>query len=62
MLGVAGVKPTLENEQFVPIDAHGLAMLSIGSLIEGDNTPVAWRGLKQLVHSCNCLTKPIGQL
>ncbi|MDO5770090.1 MAG: iron-sulfur cluster carrier protein ApbC [Psychrobacter sp.] len=46
MLGVAGVKPALENEQFVPIDAHGLAMLSIGSLLDGDNTPVAWRGPK----------------
>lgn len=46
MLGVAKVKPELENEQFVPIDAHGLAMLSIGSLLDGDNTPVAWRGPK----------------
>ena len=46
MLGVAGVKPQLENEQFVPIDAHGMAMLSIGSLLDGDNTPVAWRGPK----------------
>ena len=46
MLGVASVKPELENEQFVPIDAHGLAMLSIGSLLDGDNTPVAWRGPK----------------
>ncbi|PNK60046.1 iron-sulfur cluster carrier protein ApbC [Psychrobacter sp. FDAARGOS_221] len=46
MLGVEGVKPQLENEQFVPIEAHGLAMLSIGSLLDGDNTPVAWRGPK----------------
>ena len=46
MLGVANVKPQLENEQFVPIDAHGMAMLSIGSLLDGDNTPVAWRGPK----------------
>lgn len=46
MLGVADLKPALENEQFVPIDAHGLAMLSIGSLLDGDNTPVAWRGPK----------------
>ncbi|WP_201615794.1 iron-sulfur cluster carrier protein ApbC [Psychrobacter urativorans] len=46
MLGVAAVKPELENEQFVPIDAHGMAMLSIGSLLDGDNTPVAWRGPK----------------
>ena len=46
MLGVEGVKPELENEQFVPVEAHGLAMLSIGSLLDGDNTPVAWRGPK----------------
>lgn len=46
MLGVDSVKPELENEQFVPVNAHGLAMLSIGSLLDGDNTPVAWRGPK----------------
>nr|WP_317200374.1 iron-sulfur cluster carrier protein ApbC [uncultured Psychrobacter sp.] len=46
MLGVADVKPQLENEQFVPVEAHGLAMLSIGSLLDSDNTPVAWRGPK----------------
>lgn len=46
MLGVDNVRPELENEQFVPINAHGMAMLSIGSLLDGDNTPVAWRGPK----------------
>ena len=46
MLGVADIKPELENEQFVPVNARGLAMLSIGSLLDGDNTPVAWRGPK----------------
>ena len=46
MLGVAGVRPQVENENFVPIDAHGIAMLSIGSLLDGDSTPVAWRGVK----------------
>ncbi|MDE4454663.1 iron-sulfur cluster carrier protein ApbC [Psychrobacter sp. DAB_AL62B] len=46
MLGVDKVKPELENEQFIPINAHGMAMLSIGSLLDGDNTPVAWRGPK----------------
>ena len=46
MLGVANVKPELENEQFIPVNAHGMAMLSIGSLLDGDNTPVAWRGPK----------------
>ena len=46
MLGVNSIRPELENEQFVPINAHGLAMLSIGSLLDGDNTPIAWRGPK----------------
>ncbi len=46
MLGVSDVKPELENEQFVPVNARGLAMLSIGSLLDGDNMPVAWRGPK----------------
>lgn len=46
MLGVAGIKPQIEYEQFVPIDAHGMPILSIGSLLDGDSTPVAWRGPK----------------
>ncbi|MBO1515832.1 iron-sulfur cluster carrier protein ApbC [Psychrobacter halodurans] len=46
MLGVADIKPELENEQFVPVEAHSMAMLSIGSLLDSDNTPVAWRGPK----------------
>ncbi len=46
MLGVAGIKPQVEHDQFVPIDANGLAALSIGNLIDSDDTPVAWRGIK----------------
>lgn len=46
MLGVAGIKPKVENDQFVPIEADGLAMLSIGNLIQSDDTPIAWRGIK----------------
>ncbi len=46
MLNVAGVQPILENEQFVPIDAYGMPILSIGSLLSDDNTPIAWRGSK----------------
>lgn len=59
MLGMAGVRPVVENDQFVPIDAYGLAMLSIGSLLDGDSMPVAWRGVKatgalmQLYHQTN---------
>ncbi len=46
MLGVADKTPIQENNQFVPIEAHGLAMLSIGSLLASEQTPVAWRGIK----------------
>lgn len=46
MLGVAGSKPMVENDQFVPIDAQGLAVLSIGNLLDSEQTPVAWRGIK----------------
>jgi ATP-binding protein involved in chromosome partitioning len=30
----------------VPLDAYGMAVLSIGHLIGAHNTPVAWRGPK----------------
>lgn len=46
MLGIAEVKPQVENDQFVPIDAGGMAVLSIGNLIASEDTPVAWRGIK----------------
>lgn len=46
MLGIANVKPMVENETFVPVETHGLAVLSIGNLIESESTPVAWRGIK----------------
>ena len=46
MLGNAGKTPQIENEHFVPLDAYGMAVLSIGHLIGAENTPVAWRGPK----------------
>ncbi|ENW93207.1 iron-sulfur cluster carrier protein ApbC [Acinetobacter dispersus] len=46
MLGNAGRTPQIENEHFVPLDAYGMAVLSIGHLIGAHNTPVAWRGPK----------------
>lgn len=46
MLGNAGKTPLIENEHFVPLDAYGMAVLSIGHLIGEHNTPVAWRGPK----------------
>ena len=46
MLGVAGQSPLIENEQFVPLAAHGLAVMSIACLTGDDNTPIVWRGPK----------------
>lgn len=46
MLGNVGQTPMIENESFVPLEAHGLAVLSIGHLTGDHNTPVAWRGPK----------------
>ena len=46
MLGNAGMTPKIEAENFVPLEAHGMAVLSIGHLIGKENTPVAWRGPK----------------
>lgn len=46
MLGNAGKTPMIEAEQFVPLDAYGMAVLSIGHLTGDHNTPVAWRGPK----------------
>ncbi|MEB3754842.1 iron-sulfur cluster carrier protein ApbC [Acinetobacter sp. MD2(2019)] len=46
MLGNAGKTPLIENEHFVPLDAYGMPILSIGHLTGDNNTPVAWRGPK----------------
>lgn len=46
MLGNAGKTPMIESEHFVPLEAFGLAVLSIGHLTGDHNTPVAWRGPK----------------
>lgn len=46
MLGNAGQTPLIEVEHFVPLEAKGLAVLSIGHLTGDNNTPVAWRGPK----------------
>lgn len=46
MLGNAGKTPLIESENFVPLDAYGMAVLSIGHLTGDNNTPVAWRGPK----------------
>jgi ATP-binding protein involved in chromosome partitioning len=44
MLGLEGVKPEMASENAIlPVEAHGLKVISIGFLIEPDR-PVIWRG------------------
>lgn len=46
MLGNQGQTPMIENEQFIPLNAFGMPVISIGHLLGDGNTPVAWRGPK----------------
>lgn len=46
MLGNAGQTPLIENEKFIPLEAFGMPVLSIGHLTGNGRTPVAWRGAK----------------
>jgi len=59
MLGVAGEQPvSRDGKTFEPIQAHGLAMISIGCLIDTEQ-PTVWRGpmvtqaLNQLLFQTN---------
>jgi ATP-binding protein involved in chromosome partitioning len=59
MLGVADQQPlSKDGKTFEPIEAHGLQMISIGSLIDTDQ-PMVWRGpmvtqaLNQLLFQTN---------
>jgi ATP-binding protein involved in chromosome partitioning len=42
MLGVSG-RPEIEGETLVPLERHGVKVMSMGFLVD-DNTPVVWRG------------------
>lgn len=46
MLGVANQRPEVEAGKLVPLNAYGLPVMSIGSLIDSESTPIAWRGIK----------------
>lgn len=48
MLGIpAGTKPGVkDNAWFLPLAVHGIEMISIGLLLDSENTPVVWRGPK----------------
>ncbi len=42
MIGAAG-RPNIDGDMLVPLEAHGVKVMSMGFLID-DNTPVVWRG------------------
>ena len=43
MMGLAGKKPHAENKIVIPLEAHGVKVMSIGFMIAEDN-PIIWRG------------------
>jgi ATP-binding protein involved in chromosome partitioning len=43
MLGISGKPEALENKMLLPMQNHGLKVMSIGFLVEED-TPMIWRG------------------
>ncbi|TVR51047.1 MAG: MRP family ATP-binding protein [Puniceicoccaceae bacterium] len=55
MLGLSG-RPMIEGDALVPMENHGLKVMSMGFLVD-DDTPVVWRGpmimktIQQFVHN-----------
>ena len=43
MLGVTGKPDALENKMLVPMQNHGIKIMSIGFMVD-DDTPMIWRG------------------
>ncbi len=56
MLGISGQPKSVDGKSIEPMSNHGLQAMSIGFMIEGDDTPMVWRGpmvtqaLDQLLH------------
>lgn len=43
MMGLAGARPEVDGETLVPLERHGVKVMSMGFLVD-DSTPVIWRG------------------
>ena len=43
MIGLHGERPQLEGDILLPLEKHGVKVMSMGFLVD-DNTPVVWRG------------------
>ncbi|MBI3478860.1 MAG: iron-sulfur cluster carrier protein ApbC [Nitrosomonadales bacterium] len=56
MLGISGQPKSKDGKSMEPMINHGIQAMSIGFMIEGDDTPMVWRGpmvtqaLDQLLH------------
>jgi ATP-binding protein involved in chromosome partitioning len=59
LLGVVDHKPQVQNEKLIPIEAHGLKVMSMGFLLPDPDEPVVWRGpmlagaMRQFFHDVN---------
>lgn len=49
MLGAQGARPKVQEKRIFPIERYGVHLMSLGFLVEGDDTPLVWRG--PMVHS-----------
>jgi len=43
MMGLTGARPNVEGDTLIPLERHGVKVISMGFLVD-DNTPVVWRG------------------
>jgi len=43
MIGLQGERPHVEGDSLIPIEKHGVKVMSMGFLVD-ENTPVVWRG------------------
>jgi len=56
MLGISGQPKSIDGKSLEPMTNHGLQAMSIGFMIDGEDTPMVWRGpmvtqaLDQLLH------------
>ncbi len=56
MLGISGQPTSVDGKSLEPMINHGLQAMSIGFMIDGEDTPMVWRGpmvtqaLDQLLH------------
>ncbi len=46
MLGLGSQTPKIQDNAFVPLESHGLQVMSVGFLTGDETTPIVWRGPK----------------